>query len=90
MTIFQRSVVKEPKVEKFRSLFLEKIGDKHEDVMAKFGAILATGLLDAAGRNATISMTSASGHNNMLGIVGLAVFSHVLPFLIREANVYIC
>merc|ERR1711988_637022 len=76
MVLIQTSPAQEPKVEKFRSLFLEKIGDKHEDVMAKFGAILATGLLDAAGRNATISMTSASGHNNMLGIVGLAVFSH--------------
>lgn len=30
--------------------------DKHEDVMCKFGAILATGIIDAGGRNVTLGM----------------------------------
>ena len=31
----------------FRDLYAKVIGDKHEDVMAKFGAILAQGIIDA-------------------------------------------
>ena len=51
------------------------IGDKHEDVMAKFGAILAQGIIDASGRNVTVSLQSRSGHTNMAAIVGLLVFN---------------
>lgn len=31
----------------FRQLYAKVINDKHDDVMAKFGAILAQGILDA-------------------------------------------
>jgi 26S proteasome regulatory subunit N2 len=31
----------------FREQYMKVINDKHEDVMAKFGAILANGILDA-------------------------------------------
>ena len=31
----------------FREHYTKVIGDKHDDVMAKFGAILAHGILDA-------------------------------------------
>lgn len=31
----------------FRALYAKVIVDKHEDVMAKFGAILAQGIIDA-------------------------------------------
>ena len=36
-----------PKVAKFREIFAKVISDKHEDVIAKFGATLAQGILDA-------------------------------------------
>jgi len=56
---------------------LEKVtSDKHEDTMAKFGAIIATGLLDAGGRNMTISLVSKSGHKAMPAIIGCGVFTH--------------
>jgi len=50
------------------------IADKHEDVMAKFGAILAQGIIDAGGRNTTITLQSRTGHTNMAAVVGLLVF----------------
>ena len=59
-----------------RKLLAKVVGDKHEDPMAKFGAILATGLLDAGGRNMTISLLSKSGHKAMPAIVGCAIFTH--------------
>lgn len=31
----------------FREHYMKVIGDKHDDVMAKFGAIIACGILDA-------------------------------------------
>lgn len=31
----------------FRTLFAKIISDKHDDVMAKFGAIIAQGIIDA-------------------------------------------
>jgi len=44
------------------------------DTMTKFGAILAAGILDAGGRNVTISLLSTSGHKKMAAIVGMAMF----------------
>jgi len=54
---------------------MQVIGDKHEDVMAKFGAILAQGIIDASGRNVTVSLQSRSGHTNMAAVVGLLIFN---------------
>ena len=55
---------------------LEKIIlDKHEDTMSKMGAILASGILDAGGRNVTIRLLSKTKHDKVTAVVGLAVFS---------------
>lgn len=51
------------------------IADKHDDVMAKLGAILAQGIIDAGGRNMTVSLQSRTGHTNMLAVVGMLVFT---------------
>ena len=55
---------------------LEKIIlDKHEDTMSKMGAILASGILDAGGRNVTIRLLSKTKHDKVTAVIGLAVFS---------------
>ncbi|KAL5583397.1 hypothetical protein UlMin_015839 [Ulmus minor] len=57
-------------------VMLEKIIlDKHEDTMSKMGAILASGILDASGRNVTIRLLSKTKHDKITAVVGLAVFS---------------
>ncbi|RWR87211.1 26S proteasome non-ATPase regulatory subunit 1 A-like protein [Cinnamomum micranthum f. kanehirae] len=47
----------------------------HEDTMSKMGAILASGILDAGGRNVTIKLLSKTKHDKITAVVGLAVFS---------------
>lgn len=58
----------------YRELYAKVISDKHDDVMAKFGAILAQGIMDAGGRNTSIQMQSRTGHTNLLAVVGTLVF----------------
>ena len=57
-----------------RAMYSKIISDKHEDPMARFGAAVAQGLIDAGGRNVTISLQSRAGSKNMGAIVGMALF----------------
>ena len=66
----------EPRVKKIKELFEKIYTNKHEEVLAKFGSIIGTGVLNAAGRNATIRLASESGNNQQAAIIGLAVFTH--------------
>merc|ERR1719369_553483 len=75
MILVQQTEQTCPKVKDFRALYTKVISDKHEDVMAKFGAILAQGIIDAGGRNVTVSLQSRTGHTSMLGVVGMLVFT---------------
>jgi 26S proteasome regulatory subunit N2 len=74
MVNIQATEAYQPKVTEIRQLFQERYKDKHEAVMSRFGAIIAQGIIDAGGRNVTIALSSRSGHRNMYGIVGLALF----------------
>lgn len=75
MILIQQTENTNPKVASVRKLYEKIISDKHEDPMAKFGAVLAQGIIDAGGRNVTISLLSRTGHANMPAIVGMAVFT---------------
>lgn len=75
MIMIQQTEVICPKVNQFRQLYAKVISDKHDDVMAKFGAILAQGILDAGGHNVTICLQSRTGHTHMPTVVGVLVFT---------------
>merc|ERR1712029_305187 len=64
-----------PEVKHFRSMYSRYIDDKRENEMAKFGAILAQGIIDAGGRNVTVSLQSRTGHTHMMAVVGMLVFT---------------
>ncbi|KAF9982892.1 proteasome regulatory particle base subunit [Mortierella antarctica] len=75
MILMQQNEVQNPKVAGVRTMYEEVIKKKNEDALAKFGAVLGQGIIDAGGRNVTISMQSRSGHSNMPAIVGVALFT---------------
>lgn len=74
MILTQQNPVTCPKMKHYRELYAKVIADKHEDVMAKFGAIIAQGIIDAGGRNCSISLQTATGHTNMMAVTGMLVF----------------
>ncbi|KAL4922510.1 armadillo-type protein [Aspergillus aurantiobrunneus] len=74
MVLVQQNEVMNPRVSTLRKTMLKMVGDRHEDAMAKFGCAIALGIIDAGGRNCTISLQTQTGNLNMPGIVGAAVF----------------
>jgi len=75
LVLIQQTEVTCPKVKDLRALYAKVISDKHEDVMAKFGAIIAQGIIDAGGRNVTVSLLSRTGHTNVAAVVGMLIFT---------------
>ncbi|RDD41259.1 26S proteasome non-ATPase regulatory subunit 1 [Trichoplax sp. H2] len=75
MVLIQQTEATNSKAPTVREYFTKVIADKHEDSLAKFGAIIAQGIIDAGGRNATISLLTRSGHVRTESVVGLLVFS---------------
>ncbi|VDO29242.1 unnamed protein product [Onchocerca flexuosa] len=63
-----------PKVNEFRKTLTKMITEKGEDSITKLGAILAQGIIDAGGRNVTISLHNRNGHPDMPSVVGTFVF----------------
>ena len=75
MIMVQQSETMNPKVVTIRKHLQKVVGDRHEDAMAKFGAALAIGIIDAGGRNCTISLQTQTGNLNMSAVVGMAIFT---------------
>jgi 26S proteasome regulatory subunit N2 len=65
----------EPYVEEFKKALTTTIDSKMNDTMTKFGAILASGIIDAGGRNCTLSLLSSNGQKRIASIVGMLVFT---------------
>ncbi|KAL4899765.1 hypothetical protein BDW74DRAFT_183411 [Aspergillus multicolor] len=74
MVLVQQNEAMNPRVSSLRKTMMKMVSDRHEDAMAKFGCAIALGIIDAGGRNCTISLQTQTGNLNMPGIVGAAVF----------------
>ncbi|KAI3626445.1 hypothetical protein CBS9595_001806 [Malassezia furfur] len=75
MVLVQQNDTLNPRVSHVRKTLEQMLTEKHEEAMAKFGATLAQGLLDAGGRNVTISLQGRGGSINTPAIVGMALFA---------------
>lgn len=58
LVFIQVTEAQEPKVATIKKLYTKMIEDKHEDILSRMGAILSQGIINAGGRNATISLTT--------------------------------
>jgi 26S proteasome regulatory subunit N2 len=75
MILVQHNETSCPEVLTTRKLYETVINDKREDMLARLGAVLGQGIIDAGGRNVTISLLSNSGYDNIPAIVGMALFT---------------
>ena len=75
MIMVQQNEAMNPKVGTIRKTLHKAIGKRHEDAMTKFGSAISLGIIDAGGRNCTISLQTQTGNLNMSAIVGMAVFT---------------
>ena len=61
-------------VKALRATIEEIAGDKRESIIAKFGAVVAAGILDAGGRNMCVALTSRTGFLRRGAVVGMMVW----------------
>ena len=62
------------KLRAFREKLATIVTEKHQSMLTKMGATLSTGILDAGGRNCTISLNSRNGFTKMSSAVGVALW----------------
>lgn len=74
LVLMQISEARSPTVKKFRDQLSSVIADKHQTLLAKSGAAIAFGILDAGGRNVVVSMVSRAGFMKMASVVGVALW----------------
>jgi len=74
MVLMQASEARSPSVKKLNEHLKKVIGDKHQPPVAKIGAILATGILEAGGRNVVISLQSRAGFLRGGAVVGMMLW----------------
>ncbi|OWB84872.1 hypothetical protein B5S33_g3528 [[Candida] boidinii] len=76
MILIQQTEKTFPKIKEIKEQYAKSIANKHEDSLAKFGSVLAQGIIDAGGRNVTIQLENPQANTlNMKAIAGLLVFS---------------
>lgn len=74
MILVEQSEAACPSVTSIRAKYSKVTAEKHEDSVARFGAAIGQGLIDAGGRNVTINLQSRAGSPNTSAIVGMVLF----------------
>ena len=74
MILVEQSEAASPSFASTRAKYAKVVADKHEDAVARFGAAIGAGFIDAGGRNVTISLQSRAGSPNTSAIVGMVLF----------------
>lgn len=74
MVFIQITEVQEPKVATINKLYEKMTANKYEDILSRVGAIISKGIINAAGRNSTISLTTHDGNLRQNSVVGLVLF----------------
>ncbi|EPY32319.1 26S proteasome regulatory subunit N2 [Angomonas deanei] len=74
LVLVQRTATECPLVKEFRTMLETKIADRKEDSCSKFGCLLATGILDAGGRNCIFQL-HRQRHRLDKAVVGFFLFS---------------
>jgi 26S proteasome regulatory subunit N2 len=62
------------KIKSFREKIASIVSDKHQTTLTKMGAIMATGILDAGGRNCSFDLGSKNGFTKMTSAIGAALW----------------
>ncbi|QEU59935.1 Rpn2 [Kluyveromyces lactis] len=76
MILIQQTEKTNSKVKEVNEQFMSVIGNKHQEGLAKFGACIAQGIMNAGGRNVTIELENTEmGTLNTRSIIGLMMFS---------------
>ncbi|SCU95719.1 LAME_0F13168g1_1 [Lachancea meyersii CBS 8951] len=78
LILVQQTEKTNPKVKEINELFLNVVSNKHQEGLAKFGACVAQGIMNAGGRNATIQLENVEmGTLDAKAVIGLAMFSQL-------------
>lgn len=73
MVLMQCNKQINPKIEKFTERLDKCINDKHAETLTKMGSIVAYGILNAAGKNASVTLRTKSGNLKGAAVVGLVL-----------------
>ncbi|CAR21235.1 proteasome regulatory particle base subunit RPN2 [Lachancea thermotolerans CBS 6340] len=76
LILMQQTEKTNSKVKDINDLFLNVVSNKHQEGLAKFGACVAQGIMNAGGRNVTIQLENVDmGTLDTKAVIGLAMFS---------------
>ncbi|KAJ2785540.1 proteasome regulatory particle base subunit [Coemansia javaensis] len=73
--MIQQNETFEPKVADVRKQFATILETKNAEGVAKFGAAISQGIIDAGGRNVTIGLTTGDGQLNARACAGMLLFT---------------